>query len=211
MRKKKTEQSLSAFKTQKNKVNRLSDEKKMAFFNSAIANCSGNQKEIYKLLRRLTNKPTKPVYPEAPSDQVLANRFSDFFKSKIDNVNEQFTNTSGSQYQSQQPSSSCTCTFGEFSPVSQDELRKYIMRSPTKSCNLDPIPTFLLKECIDTTLPLLTDIVNRCLTAGYMPKRFKDALVSPIPKKTQDIGTQEFQAHFELAVPVKGNRAYRYR
>ena len=57
------------------------------------------------------------------------------------------------------------------------------MQSPTKSCQLDPIPTYLLKECIDTVLPILTEIVNRCLTNGYMPRSLKEAVITPIPKK----------------------------
>ena len=80
MRKTRTDQSLVDFKTQKNLVNHLTETKKISFFNSAIAKCNGNQKGIYNLLRRSSNKQTKPVYPYAPSDEVLANQFSDFFK-----------------------------------------------------------------------------------------------------------------------------------
>ena len=67
------------------------------------------------------------------------------------------------------------------------------MRSPTKSCPLDPIPTLLMKECIDTLLPILTEIVNRCLIDGYMPKRFKTAIISPIPKKPKIAELKNFR------------------
>ena len=34
------------------------------------------------------------------------------------------------------------------------------MTSPTKSCSLDPVPTFLLREFIDLLLPYVTVMVN---------------------------------------------------
>ena len=182
MVKDKTEKNISDYKNQKNLVNPLCDAKKTVFFTSAIAKCNGNQKGIYKLVRKLCNKPTTPVYPDAPSDNVLANQFSDYFKSKIDTINEQLAEN---QQQPEQPSQSCKCEFKAFSAISQEELRKYILNLPTKSCKLDPIPTSLLKDCIDCVLPVLTDIVNRCLTTGYMPNVFKSALISPIPKKSK--------------------------
>jgi hypothetical protein len=46
-----------------------------------------------------------------------------------------------------------------FSPVSSDELRKIILAAPTKSCELDPLPTKRLKPCLDHVLPSITDNV----------------------------------------------------
>jgi len=46
------------------------------------------------------------------------------------------------------------------SPCSTDEVRQLIMQSPTKSCAIDPIPTFLLKELVDPLLPYVTAMIN---------------------------------------------------
>ena len=45
-------------------------------------------------------------------------------------------------------------------PCSEEEVRRLIMQSPTKSCALDPIPTFLLKEQVDVLLPV-TAVISR--------------------------------------------------
>jgi len=58
-----------------------------------------------------------------------------------------------------------------------------VMESPTKSCLLDPIPTFLLKEYTDSLLPFLTAIVNASLRDGSLPASQKYAIVSPLLKK----------------------------
>jgi hypothetical protein len=58
------------------------------------------------------------------------------------------------------------------------------MTSPTKSCALDPIPTFLLKELVDTLLPYLTLMINASLREGHLPGSQKHAIVSPLLKKS---------------------------
>ena len=58
-----------------------------------------------------------------------------------------------------------------------------ILNSAPKSCELDPIPSKLLIECLDSILPSLTDLFNSSLASGIFPQSFKSALVIPILKK----------------------------
>ena len=48
---------------------------------------------------------------------------------------------------------------------------------------IDPIPSKLLIECLDSILPSLTDLFNSSLASGIFPQCFKSALVTPILKK----------------------------
>jgi len=52
------------------------------------------------------------------------------------------------------------------SPCSAAQVRKLIVQSPTKSCPLDPIPTFLLKELVDIILPCTTAMIYPSLREG---------------------------------------------
>jgi hypothetical protein len=47
-----------------------------------------------------------------------------------------------------------------FSPISSDELRKIILAAPTKSSELDPLSTKLLKPCLDRIDMIFQLIVN---------------------------------------------------
>ena len=58
------------------------------------------------------------------------------------------------------------------------------MKSPTKSGSLDPIPTFLLKECINDLLPFLAAMCNASLLEGSLPLSQRHAIVTPILKKS---------------------------
>ena len=57
------------------------------------------------------------------------------------------------------------------------------MSSPSKSCMLDPWPTFLVKEYVDILLPSITKLVNLSLVNGVFPAKFKQAVVTPLIKK----------------------------
>ena len=71
----------------------------------------------------------------------------------------------------------------EFKSVTPDEVRKIVNASPTKSCSLDPIPTWLLKECLDYTIPILTLVINASLNCAEFPSELKKAFITPLIKK----------------------------
>ena len=64
-----------------------------------------------------------------------------------------------------------------------DDIEKVIMKSPAKSCILDSIPTYLLKECKSELSTTITNIVNLSLSSGKMPDDFKHAVITPLLKK----------------------------
>jgi len=70
-----------------------------------------------------------------------------------------------------------------FHPVTEAEVRRVIMESPSKSSSLDPIPTFLLKEVLNDLLPYITALINASLVQGWLPTAQKQAIVTPILKK----------------------------
>ena len=55
-------------------------------------------------------------------------------------------------------------------------------KSPSKSCHLDPIPTWLVKDCLDILLPFMTKIVNLSLDTSTMPDSYKFASLYPLIK-----------------------------
>ena len=67
--------------------------------------------------------------------------------------------------------------------VSQLTVKEYIINSAPNSCQLDPILSKLLIECLDSILPSLTDLFNSSLASGIFLQCFKSALITPILKK----------------------------
>ena len=70
-----------------------------------------------------------------------------------------------------------------FTEVTEDDIRKIVHSSPTKSCALDPVPTWLLKKCEDELIPVLTLIVDTSFSCAEFPKELKRAFLTPLIKK----------------------------
>ena len=68
-------------------------------------------------------------------------------------------------------------------PATEDEVKRLINKSPSKSCSLDPVPTWLLKEYLTCLLPTITNIVNLSMSTVIVPTTMKSALVTPLLKK----------------------------
>ena len=70
-----------------------------------------------------------------------------------------------------------------FAPTNEEGIRKVIMKSPSKSCKLDPLPTSLIKDNINVLAPYIANIVNKSLISGIFPQSQKHAYVCPLVKK----------------------------
>ena len=71
----------------------------------------------------------------------------------------------------------------EFRPFDQKEVKKTILSMKTESCELDALPTKLLKECIDDILPTITNLVNISLQDGVFASEWKNSIIRPLLKK----------------------------
>ena len=58
----------------------------------------------------------------------------------------------------------------ENKPVSEDDVLQIFLSSETKTCDLDPIPISLVKECADVLKTPITHIINYSLKEGSFPE-----------------------------------------
>ena len=106
------------------------------------------------------------ILPVHTCKRKLANDFSAFFTNKIrSELGLTDTHTRGSMTH---------CFSGvplnAFMDATETEIWNIIKLSPVKSCDLDPLPTWLLKECKAELVPLITDIVNMSLRESMIAK-----------------------------------------
>ncbi len=109
-----------------------------------IAETSKDQKQLFKIVNNLIGQTEDRTLPSSDSNQLLADRFSDFFDEKIQTIHA----TLGSECATDQPtpvaeSVTHAHSLSFFAPATPDEIIKLIKSAPTTSCELDPFPTWL--------------------------------------------------------------------
>ena len=119
--------------------------------------------------------------PEGLSDEDLAEHFANFFIGKIENIGDKLNS-----YTLYSPIENNTIgKLSKFKSLSTDEIRKLIGKMQSKLCELDCLPTHILKDHIDSFIPILTRIVNLSLESGVFCslKIGKPAILRPLLKK----------------------------
>jgi len=158
---------------------------RQSFYHREISENSGNQKKLHKVIGKLLHCSSEPEYPTHNSPEELCDRFADFFSDKVDKIRLDIENS-----QNTLPPTSLDVrnthtdvVFSDFKLLNSDEVLKLIQQSPTKSCPLDPIPTWVLKKCATQLVPIIMKIINTSLSSSLMPDQLKEALLSPLLKK----------------------------
>jgi hypothetical protein len=135
----------------------------------------------------LWNKKCQSPLPNHSSASDLANQFLDFFEDKVSKIHADLRaaqdNKVANDINDNFKAPECATLLESLAPVTEEVVQKLISRFPAKSCSLDPIPTCLLKSCIDVLLPVVTSIVNLSMSTSRMPTSMKKAVVTPLLKK----------------------------
>ena len=63
----------------------------------------------------------------------------------------------------------CNSELSTFHEVTVDEVREIVMKSMIKSSPLDPVPTSVMKRCLELLLPHFAGVINASLLSGVMP------------------------------------------
>ena len=72
----------------------------------------------------------------------------------------------------------------DFYPVTTKEVLDIMNKLPPKHCDLDPVPTWLLKKAAPVMAPVIGAMCNASLSAGVLPTSQKHALVRPLLQTT---------------------------
>ena len=129
------------------------------------------------------------ILPSIKPPQLLADRFVEFFTEKI-----RSTFSASANLQHITPDSPPPLCSPLFSTVTEDQVTKIITNSPSKSCSLDPWPTFLVQDYLDILITPITSIINASIIKDKCPNFFKPAHVTPILKKAS-LDKEVFKNH----------------
>ena len=131
-------------------------------------------------MSNLTTKQAEKEWPAHTSNEELAESFASHFQGKIDKIRQLLSNKPVYS-----PEDWVAPELNRFTPMTQDEVSKVISGLKSKSCELDPLPTTILKVMLTKLLPLITKIFNKSLGDGAFCREWKTTVVRPLLKKVR--------------------------
>ena len=155
---------------------------KKLYHSELVQSSTANPRRLWKTVNNLLHRNTQSTLPASDSPPSLPQLFATFFTDKIAKIHAHLVSKPNSSPHSREPPTSPD-QLHLFHPATIEEVCKLLHQSPDKQCDLDPIPTSLLKKCSAVLLPTITNIINLSLSTATVPDNFKQSIVTPLLKK----------------------------
>ena len=127
---------------------------------------------------------------EGQTDGILAEEFANFFLEKIVNIQNEFIGIDKFKPSTNEQ----VPLLKKFSPLSCNDVHKEILSMSNKTCELDHIPTEVLKGILPTILGPITERVNLSLPTGSFAQDWKTAIIKPLLNKPGlDLATKNYR------------------
>ena len=123
--------------------------------------------------KKILHKSATIMLPDHISPTDLANTFGHFFSDKIMKIRVALVISACVPYKTN------NSALPSFEPVSEGDILKIPNSSPTKTCDLDPIPTSPVKEYMNIVVTPIPNIIDYSLKERSFPNCFKTAYVTP--------------------------------
>ena len=166
-----------ALKAERQKLHNTIYLAKKDHISDLVAGGGNDSGKLYKLVNNLTGYKSECPLPDKDPES-LAKEFADFFLDKIKTIHQNLT-----QYTPYTCEVGCESDFQQFEPMTEDEVSSIIHNMSSKSCELDAIPTTLLKQILPDVIKVISKIVNISLTTGAFSQSWKTAVIHPLLKK----------------------------
>ena len=108
--------------------------------------CGRDIRKLYQVIYNMTGKHSINPLPDLDSDKELADKFAYFFINKIRVIGDQLNEYP--KYDLRVNAKVISMTLSKFNLMSAEDIMSIIKSMSSKSCELDVVPTTLLKDIL---------------------------------------------------------------
>ena len=174
---------LAAFKKERNRVVNLMNETRRVYYkqfdvnyNQFIEDNSKDQRRLFTASKSLLNMKKDRSLPHIRF-HCLQTIWVSFLLPTLPVSGQSWTESLLSTPEPNLESESGDIVFSHFQCQTTETVRHMITSGKNKSCILDPIPASLSSACLDSLLPIITNIINLFLQTGYFTETWQTAVV----------------------------------
>ena len=160
--------------------NLICSSKKCYHYASLINDNQSVYKLLFKTIDNLLHRKCDTPYPPCNSPSGHANTFDKLFSDKITKIRVDL-DAAAPIHPVPKINRICSYTFDEFIIVPVNEVRKCVTKLSSKSCDLDPLPSYVTRNALGTLLPFISKIINTSLQSGQMPSQLKSLSLRSLP------------------------------
>ena len=168
--------SFMAFYYQRRHVANIIQQAKREYYSTLLEENRYNVKEVFTIANKLLFR--KEPLPQTADKQKLANEFNEFFCKKVQYIMDNLQPIEETDIEPHYIETEYLMNyrFNEFEIIDENTVLNLIKKS-TKSCELDPVPTILLKQYVEVLVLTVHHIISTSLSCGCFAKNLKEAIL----------------------------------
>ena len=143
------------------KLNVMLNNTKRLYYSKKVVEAGSDRKALFSITNGLLQKNGPSPLPSFGVASELADKFAEYFHGKILLIRDELApDRVPCSSIPDVDNTSVPNKLAMFTLATDDEVAKLIARSAPKSCELDPLPTWLLKKCGDVLVPVITSVIT---------------------------------------------------
>ncbi len=181
-KRRKTEESRRNYVNQKNLCVELAISKQASYYSQLVQKSGNCQRSLFKVANELLDKTKDKVLPYYSDPKKLADEFNHFYVEKVTKIRNSIPKSTEAEDSSGYSRLFTGERMNEFRLVTVEDVKQIVKQSGIKTSMEDPIPSQVLQQSLDVSLPVLTELINKSLVEGSM-KGVKESVIDPLLKK----------------------------
>src|SRR6218665_1888183 len=155
-------------------LHHLYRQKEAVYLEDLVTKNSANPKRLWSTICGLLGKSSST----SPSPSFSADDYQRMLSAKLDKLRV-------ASATSPPPTFVPTdAVFNNFCLITDTELHKLLSTCNLKSCELDPLSSFVMVDVLDEIVPFLLYLFNRSLSEGFLPSSQKCSIIFPALKQS---------------------------
>ena len=174
---------MTVFKEKINITTSLMNKERHSFNSNWIGQSHNDQRQLFRKAKTLLGLDSKHALPPHSCRAELCNEIANFFIQKVNTIKMNITSAASptSSILTSDPEVLTHHQFSSISELSDEDIKRLVTSAPNKTCDLDPIPTKLVKSSLHILAPTRKKVINTflpvisiCVETCYHPAQTQE-------------------------------------